>query len=62
MLRLKEARMAAGISQAKLAELSGTPKRTIEDAEAHSTDCKLSNAAKWAKALNITIDSLWLDD
>ena len=58
MLILKQVRKEHGLSLAKLSELSGVPQRTIEDAEARKS-CKIETAAKLAKAMNTTIDSLW---
>lgn len=56
-MKLKEYRLAAGLSVPKLSEKSGVPIRTIEDIEKRK-DCRLSTAIILAKALNITLDEL----
>lgn len=56
-MKLKEYRLAAGLSVPKLSEKSGVPIRTIEDIEKRK-DCRLSTALLLAKALNITLDEL----
>lgn len=61
MFALAKVRKEKGFSQQGLADASGVPKRTIQDAERFG-ETKLSTAAKLAKALRVTIDDLWEDD
>ncbi|MEE0265521.1 MAG: helix-turn-helix transcriptional regulator [Acutalibacteraceae bacterium] len=56
-MKLKEIRLSQGLSVPKLVELSGVPRRTIQDIEKNN-DCKVSTALKLAKALNVTLDEL----
>lgn len=56
-LYIKEYRKNAGISVPKMSELTGIPKRTIEDLEKRG-DCLVSNALKIADALGITLNDL----
>ena len=56
-MRLKEIRLSQGLSVPKLVELSGVPRRTIQDIEKND-DCKVSTALKLADALNVTLDEL----
>ena len=56
-MKLREYRLAIGLSVPKLAELSGVPRRTIQDIEKRG-DCMLSTALKLAKALDTTLDEL----
>lgn len=58
-MNLKKIRLQQGLSVPKLTELSGVPKRTIEDIE-RKGECKVSTAIKLAKALNVTLDELCL--
>ena len=46
-----------GISVPKLVELSGVPRRTIQDIEKRG-DCLVSTAVKLADALGVTLDEL----
>lgn len=55
MLRLKELRMAAGLSIRALSELSDVSKRTLEDIEACG-DCRISTAYAICKALSCSLD------
>lgn len=57
MIYLKEHRNAKGITIPQLVELTGIPKRTIEDIQKRG-DCLVSNALKIADAIGITIDEL----
>lgn len=57
MIYLKEHRNAKGITIPKLVELTGIPKRTIEDIQRRG-DCLVSNAIKIADALGITLNDL----
>ena len=54
-LRLKEIRLEKGLSVPKLVELSGIPRRTIQDIEKNGT-CKLDTAIKLADVLNVSLD------
>ena len=57
MLNLREIRLKKGISVPKLAELSGVPRRTIQDIEKRG-DCMLSTAQKLAHALNVSLEEI----
>ena len=56
-MRLKEIRTAQGLSVPKLVELSGVPRRTIQDLEARG-DGRISTAIKLA----VTLDELCRDE
>ena len=56
-MNLKEIRLAKGLSVPKLVEISGVPRRTIQDIEKRG-DCKVSTAIQLAPALNVTLDEL----
>jgi transcriptional regulator with XRE-family HTH domain len=56
-MRLKEIRTAQGLSVPKLVELSGVPRRTIQNIE-RNDDCTVSNALKLADALGVSLDEL----
>lgn len=56
-MKLQEIRIEKGLSVPKLVELSGVPRRTIQDIEKRG-DCMLSTAVKLAKALEISLDEL----
>ena len=56
-MRLKEIRLEKGLSVPKLVELSGIPRRTIQDIETNGT-CKLDTAIKLADVLNVSLDDL----
>jgi predicted transcriptional regulator len=56
-MNLKEIRLSKGISVPKLVELSGVPRRTIQDIEKNG-DCRVSTAIKLADALEVTLDEL----
>lgn len=56
-MNLKEIRLSKGISVPKLVELSGVPRRTIQDIEKNG-DCRVSTAIKLADALKVTLDEL----
>lgn len=60
-MRLKEIRNQRGISVPQLVELSGVPRRTIQDLEARG-DGRISTAIKLADALGITLDELCKDE
>lgn len=56
-MNLKEIRLSKGISVPMLVELSGVPRRTIQDIEKNG-DCRVSTAIKLADALDVTLDEL----
>ena len=56
-MNLKQIRTGKGLSVPKLVELSGVPRRTIQDIEKNG-DCKVSTAIKLADALEVTLDEL----
>jgi len=60
-LKLREIRMEKGISVPKLAELSGVPRRTIQDIEKRG-DCMLSTAYRLACALNVSLSEIYDTD
>lgn len=59
-MNLKEIRTERGLSVPQLAELSGVPRRTIQDIERFDR-CKVDTAIKLADALGITLDELCRD-
>lgn len=61
MLKIKEIRLEKGLSVPKLAELSGVPRRTIQDLEKRG-DCMLSTAAKLATAMGVGLADVWKDE
>lgn len=61
MIKLKELRLAAGLSQQALFEKSGVSVRTIQDVEARG-DCRMSTAYLLAQALGCSLDDLWDSD
>ncbi len=56
-LNLKKIRNEKKLSIRELSELSGVPKRTIEDIERFDR-CKVDTAIKLADALQVTLDEL----
>lgn len=56
-MNLRKIRTDKGLSVPKLVELSGVPRRTIQEIEKND-DCRVSTALKLAKALNVTLDEL----
>ena len=60
-MRLKEIRTEKGLSVPKLVELSGVPRRTIQDLETRG-DGRISTAIKLANALGVTLDELCRDE
>ena len=56
-MRLKEIRTERGLSVQKLVELSGVPRRTIQEIE-NRNDCRVSTAIQLANALGVTLDDL----
>lgn len=59
-MNLKEIRTEKGITLVQLHEMTGIPKRTIEDIQKRG-DCIVSNAIKLADALGVTLDELCRD-
>ena len=59
-MNLKAIRLEQGISVPALVELSGVPRRTIQQIE-KSNNCTVENAIKLADALNVTLDELCRD-
>lgn len=59
-MNLKKIRIQRGLSVPKLVELSGVPRRTIQDLE-KSNNCKVDTAIKLADALEVTLDDLCRD-
>jgi transcriptional regulator with XRE-family HTH domain len=59
--RLREARLAAGLSQSELEELSGIPKARLSRYENGHVEPSIQTLARLAKALNVSEASL-LDD
>lgn len=60
--RIAEARKNAGLTQKALSELSGIPKRTIEDWEAQKSEPSAFKLYRVAKVLNCSMDDLIFDD
>jgi len=56
-MNLKEIRIKRGLSVPALVELSGVPRRTIQDIEARG-DCRVSTAIQLADALGVSLDEL----
>lgn len=56
-MNLKKIRIEKGLSVPTLVELSGVPRRTIQDIEKNDT-CKVETAIKLADALEVTLDEL----
>lgn len=60
-MNLKQIRNEKGITIVQLHEMTGIPKRTIEDIQRRG-DCVVSNAIKLADALGVTLDELCRDN
>lgn len=56
-MRLKEIRIEKGFSVPKLAELSGVPRRTIQDIEKRG-DCMVSTLLKLTAVLKVSLDEI----
>ena len=56
-MNVKKIRIEKELSIRELSELSGVPKRTIEDIERFDR-CKVDTAIKLADALGVTLDEL----
>ena len=59
-MKLKEIRNQKGLSQETLFQISGVPKRTIQDLERRD-DGRVSTMIKLADALEVTLDELCRD-
>lgn len=59
-MKLKEIRLSKGLSVPQLVELSGVPRRTIQDIE-KKDNCSVQIAIKLADALGVTLDELCKD-
>lgn len=59
--KLKEAREAAGLTQAQLAEQSGIPLGTIREYEQNKREPLVSKAGKLARALKQSMEALLPD-
>lgn len=55
---LKKYRQAAGLTLKQLAGLSGIPVSTIEDIE-HGAEPRVVTALRLAKALKVSVETLW---
>lgn len=56
-MKLKQIRIEKGLSVPQLVELSGVPRRTIQDLEVRG-DGRVSTLIKLADALGVTLDEL----
>jgi transcriptional regulator with XRE-family HTH domain len=56
-MRLKEIRVSKGLSVPQLAQLSGVPRRTIQNVEKND-ESTVSTALKLSRALGVTLDEL----
>jgi predicted transcriptional regulator len=59
-MKLKELRQNKNLSVPQLVEISGVPRRTIQDIEKNN-NCKVDTAIKLADALGVTLDELCRD-
>ena len=59
-MNLKQIRTDRGLSVPRLVELSGVPRRTIQDIE-KCGNCKVDTAILLADALGVTLDELCRD-
>lgn len=60
-MQVRRIRQEQGLSVPKLAELSGLPRRTIQEVERRD-ECTVSTAKKLAAALHVSLDELCRDD
>ena len=60
--RIRAARLAAGLSQERLAEMVGLTSQHISHTEVASTKISLPSLVKIANALNVSIDKLLSDN
>ena len=58
MLKLREIRLAKGLSVPQLVELSGVSRRTIQDLESRG-DCRISTARALCDAMGVALDEAW---
>ena len=56
-MNIQKLRMERGLTVQQLADMSGMPKRTLENA-IRRDDCTIELAIKLADALNVTLDEL----
>ena len=56
-MNLRKIRLERGLSVPKLVELSGVPRRTIQEIE-NRDDCRISTAILLADALGVSLDEL----
>jgi len=59
-MKLREIRLSKGLSVPQLVQLSGVPRRTIQDIE-KKNNCSVKIAIKLADALGVTLDELCRD-
>lgn len=59
-MKLKEIRIAKGLSVPQLSALSKVPRRTIQDIEKNN-NCKVATAIMLADALGVSLDELCRD-
>lgn len=59
-MNLKEIRYEKGFTIPQLADITGIPKRTIENIQKRG-DCLVSNAVKLSDALGVSLDELCRD-
>lgn len=59
-MKLKEIRLSKNLSVPKLVDLSGVPRRTIQEIEIRN-DCRVSTAIQLSDALGVTLDELCRD-
>ena len=59
-MNLRKIRLERGLSVPALVELSGVPRRTIQEIE-NRDDCRVSTAILLADALGVTLDELCRD-
>lgn len=60
-MQLRKIRKLQELSVPKLVELSGVPRRTIQEIE-NRDDCRVSTAIQLADALGVTLDELCRDE
>ena len=60
-MRVREIRTKEHLSIPQLVELTGIPRRTLQEIEKRG-DCLVSNAIKIADALGVTLDELCRDN
>lgn len=59
-MRLKELRIAKGMTVQQIADAAGLPKRTVEETMRRDT-CSVKTAIKLADALGVSLDELCRD-